>query len=152
MNKIISDTQIHTQKPEGFIAQVEIAACYIELGDRFLLLQRAGKEAGTWAVPAGKLEKDETPHSAAIRELFEETGIVISEALYLDRLFFCRPNLNYVYHLFKIELSEIPEVRLSDEHLQFTWATLTEIERLPLMAGAKGALEHYLKLTKGGDR
>lgn len=151
MNKIITETQIHTQKPEGFIAQVEIAACYIEIGDRFLLLQRAGKEAGTWGVPAGKLEKDETPHGAAIRELFEETGISedkITHVKYLDRLFFQKPDFNYVYHSFKIQLSELPHVRLSDEHLQYTWATLAEIENLPLMAGAKEALQHYRKLNK----
>lgn len=45
-------------------------------GDRLLLLRRAHDPwAGRWNLPAGYVESDETPESAALRETREETGL-----------------------------------------------------------------------------
>ena len=58
MKKSVSKLEVHQVPPEGFTPQVQVAACYIEINNKLLLLQRAqGKlEAGKWGVPAGKLE------------------------------------------------------------------------------------------------
>ena len=55
--------EVYETKPIGFKASVEVAACYLEVEGRLLLLECAAKkqEAGRWGVPAGKLEKGETP-------------------------------------------------------------------------------------------
>lgn len=47
-----------------------------------LLLRRAGtgRADGLWAPPGGHLEAGELPRAAAVRELFEETGVVLREA------------------------------------------------------------------------
>jgi 8-oxo-dGTP diphosphatase len=46
------------------------------VGERGVLLTKRTVEpgVGTWVVPGGHLEHDETPESAAVRELTEETG------------------------------------------------------------------------------
>lgn len=36
----------------------------------------AKKDAGSWSIPKGEIEKDEDPLTAAIRECQEETGII----------------------------------------------------------------------------
>jgi 8-oxo-dGTP diphosphatase len=39
MKKAIN-IEIHEKKPEGFSPQVQVAACYLEIGSKLLLLQR----------------------------------------------------------------------------------------------------------------
>lgn len=53
------------------------AVALIDADGRVLLAQRpAGKSmAGLWEFPGGKVEPDETPETALIRELQEELGI-----------------------------------------------------------------------------
>lgn len=53
------------------------AVALIDTDGRVLLAQRpAGKSmAGLWEFPGGKVELDETPEAALIRELHEELGI-----------------------------------------------------------------------------
>lgn len=63
--------------------RVLVAACaLIDPDGRVLIAQRPpGKEmAGLWEFPGGKVESDETPETALIRELAEELGIQVSEA------------------------------------------------------------------------
>jgi 8-oxo-dGTP diphosphatase len=54
-----------------------VAACLIDTDGRILMAQRpAGKSmAGLWEFPGGKIELDESPENALVRELYEELGI-----------------------------------------------------------------------------
>ncbi len=66
----------------GFVAYVNPRLVVTTLpinADGDLVLLRRGIEPGRglWAQPGGFLEIDETVHQAAIRETFEETGLVI---------------------------------------------------------------------------
>lgn len=148
MEKAFLNIQVFENQPEGFNPQVQVAACYLEMDKKFLLLQSTSKksEPETWGVPAGKLEKNESPEAAAKRELFEETGISIeqySQIQALGALYIRKPEVDYVYHLFKFKLEEMPDVCLSDEHQSYRWASLKDIEEMPLMAGAREALNKY---------
>ena len=52
---------------------------YIERADTVLMIhrQKADEHRGFWLAPGGKLEKNEAPIEAAIREVREETGLQI---------------------------------------------------------------------------
>ena len=60
-----------------------VVACALIDEDRRVLIARRprGKTlAGLWEFPGGKLEPDERPEAALIRELAEELGIAVEEA------------------------------------------------------------------------
>ena len=142
------DIEIFEKEPEMFSPQVQVAACYLELDNKLLLLQRAldNSEPGKWGVPAEKMEENETPENAAKRELFEETGISLdrlSQIQSLGSLYIRKPEIDYIFHLFEIQLYRIPDVHLSDEHQSYKWASLNDLEKMPLMAGARQALQYY---------
>lgn len=55
----------------------------------FLLVERGREPSKGWlAFPGGRREEDEAPRDAAIRELYEETGIVATEVSYLTTVTF----------------------------------------------------------------
>jgi 8-oxo-dGTP diphosphatase len=57
--------------------------------DAFLLVERGREPSKGWlAFPGGRREDGEAPDTAAMRELFEETGIRATEVTYLDTVVF----------------------------------------------------------------
>ena len=108
-----------------------------------LLTIKRKKEHGE--VPAGKLEPREEPLQAAKRELFEETGICIEPNRFqtFGALYIRKPELDYIYHLFGVQLNTMPALALSAEHCSHAWVSREEAETFPLMNGAKQVLNIY---------
>lgn len=75
---------------------VLVSACALVDADRRVLIAQRpeGKAmAGLWEFPGGKLEEDETPEAALIRELEEELGVVTKTA--------CLAPLSFVSHSYE---------------------------------------------------
>ncbi len=140
-------TRVSELPPENFRPNCEVAACYVEIDGKILLMERSliESEGKTWGVPAGKIEAGEKPLDGALRELFEETGIVVSasQVLKVGKLYIQKPKRGYVYHMFQVHLNDMPEVSLSDEHTRYVWADRDERDRLPLIGGAKETINYY---------
>lgn len=72
-------------------------------------------------IPAGHLDTGEYPQTAAIRELYEETGIKTDSLETLLENFdmpgdSCRRGSDHHrWHLFKLKLNEMPQIEVSDE-------------------------------------
>ncbi len=142
-----------TEPPEGFKPTVEVASCYCEYKNKILLLKRhpSRPQGGTWGVPAGKLEKGESPREAVIREIYEEVGFAIDDDSLkeIGCLYIRLPHVDYVYHMFRKTFATEPEIDLGlDEHLEASWVTVSEALRMPLIAGGHEALSHYSRFTK----
>lgn len=113
-----------------FKSRCEIAAVFIESDDLILLLhrQKNKSQGNKWGIPGGKVEKNETPLQAAIREIEEETGYDISKqtienlgTVYIEY----DEKDHFTYHMFRTKLQGNPgEVRINfNEHKGFTWVT-----------------------------
>ena len=59
---------------------------------RVLLVQRLNPPyRGIWALPGGRIEPGETPEAAVVREVHEETGIVVGDPVAVDLVEFPDP-------------------------------------------------------------
>ena len=104
-----------------------------------LIMERADK-AGFWQSVTGSIEGDETPSQAAIREIFEETGLDAKQYNFQDwhasNVYEIYPHWRYRYapgvventeHLFGLELpSPLPIKLAPDEHLRYEWVDWRE--------------------------
>lgn len=149
--------QVHENKPRGFNAKVQVATCSVEVKDKLLLLQlpKGKKEEGFWGIPGGKIEINETPEHAALRELFEETGIRVHSDLDLQSLgalYICTPEADCIDHLFRIQLPSVPDIQLSKEHQSYKWVSKAEIKEVPLMLGGEKFIEFYYKRSLATDQ
>lgn len=129
---------IYKDEPENFIAKFEVVSCYVECGSEILILHRQDykPEGNTWGLPAGKIDKDENEFDAITREIFEETGIDADpgDLEYLEKLYVVYPTYQFIFHIFKLPLTEKPKVKISDhEHKEYRWAKPEEVLKLDLV-------------------
>jgi 8-oxo-dGTP pyrophosphatase MutT (NUDIX family) len=97
--------------------------------DRFLLLQRNKEkpQGGQWGLPAGKIDEGETPLAAAIRELFEETGIQVDTMEELGCGIWQFPGYALEFTSFRLTLSGEVSISLGHaEHAAYKWVTPAE--------------------------
>jgi 8-oxo-dGTP diphosphatase len=93
-----------------------------------LLLQRP---AGTWEPPAGRLQPGEGFEEGAIRELYEETGMLIFPRRIIATWVGEAPSGRRLASITYAGRARGEEVTLSDEHLDHKWVTIEEWMSLP---------------------
>ena len=61
---------------------IVVALALVSNGGKVLVQQRASDKAhgGLWEFPGGKMEADETPEAALVREIAEELGLILESA------------------------------------------------------------------------
>ncbi|HEX3049233.1 MAG TPA: NUDIX hydrolase [Aggregatilineaceae bacterium] len=119
--------------------------------DKLLILENA--YAPYWELPGGLLEFDETLPSGLIREVREETGLMVAVEQLLaawdfsESAFRVRDGrqldakiIGLAFQCQRIGGS----IRLSTEHRQHRWATHDELRRLKFSPNSKFAIEQYL--------
>jgi dihydroneopterin triphosphate diphosphatase len=102
---------------------------------KFLMLKRNAKKGSFWQPITGNVECNETFKQAAVRELYEETGIKEYLRLFDTGYFFefFDDNRQQFEKVFAVEISSTTKVVLSEEHTDMQWAT------------QEGCLDKYLK-------
>ncbi|MBI4174299.1 MAG: NUDIX domain-containing protein [Candidatus Aenigmarchaeota archaeon] len=109
----------------------------------FLLLNYP---SGHWDFIKGRIEKDETPKQAAIREASEETGITDIE--FIDGF---EEKIQYSYQyggkavrkevIFFLARTKTSGVKISHEHLNYTWLEFDDALQKTTYQNAKNLLE-----------
>ena len=133
---------------EDFKPQIDVVGCILECGAKILLVYRhKDKPYGeTWGLPSGKLEKNENPIDGLIREIDEETGIILNKntLLHVETFFIKRVDTHLTYRLYRSALDSLPIINLSlDENTLYKWATIEEALAMDLITGAIEVLSFY---------
>ncbi|UWS80217.1 NUDIX hydrolase [Phaeobacter sp. G2] len=109
-----------------------IAVVY-HLGQVILIQRKTEPNAGWWGFPGGHVELGETAMQAAIRELFEETGVVARPLEYLTNIdVLLRDSVGAVQKQYLLTAvlcayesgTPVPD----DDALQASWIPVDEIE------------------------
>jgi 8-oxo-dGTP diphosphatase len=95
---------------------------------RMLLLLRP---TGTWEPPAGRLQPGESFEEGAIRELYEETGMLVSPGRIIATWVGDAPSGRRLASITYAGRTTGAEVTLSEEHLDYRWVTLDEWMAVP---------------------
>jgi 8-oxo-dGTP pyrophosphatase MutT (NUDIX family) len=109
--------KVRGKKPKGAVVVI------LDSTSRVLLLQRADwmKWAPLqWAFPGGKLERDESPEEAAIRETKEETQLSVS-GLRSVKTCLDKPVAAYYTREYT------GTVRIDEEHVSWAWVPRQEV-------------------------
>lgn len=140
--------QVFLKAPHIFHPTLEAAGCYCTWEDKLLLVKRQPfkSQGNKWGVPGGKLELNESPLEAAIRETREEVGIHLpfDQVFKIKTLYIRLPPTDYIFHMFYTQLAQLPSISLDlGENQEACWSTLQEALTLPLVAAGKEALLYY---------
>ena len=137
------------------------SAFIINPKDKKILLVKHG-DYDKWLQPGGHIEEDETPEEAAIREVYEETGIKITligehfpreddlirplgiqcnrkedGKRFIDIIYAAKPN----------NLDDEPV--LNDESTEIGWFSRTELDRMPVFQDVKITMDYILRTYFG---
>lgn len=132
----------------------------VRVNQHVLLIRRAGYPGkGLWAMPGGFVDPNERLQGAALRELREETGLVVLpetlKAALQDVVVFDHPQRSQRgrtithTHYFYLDQQHLPEVSANDDAAEAVWIP---IQRLPEMEAEFcddhfQMLNYFLKLT-----
>lgn len=132
----------------GQSSKPDVSGVVIEKDGRYLLVQEGNpKVYGKWNLPAGHVDKGETPRQAAVREAKEETGLDVELGQELLVLHVPAEHRNFRVYAAKITSGrlKIPE----DELLAAQWFTYEEVvamkQGLRFYEFAAGAIEKHAK-------
>lgn len=95
-----------------------------------LLLQTSGERNHIWQNVTGSVDSGESFFEGAKRELLEETGIVATPIeTKIEYKFFDRWQKNVIEKVFYVNLENLPQVILSEEHENYKWIPIEEIRQ-----------------------
>jgi len=107
-----------------------VAKAILDFNGQLLILVRSKTHpnyGGQYDLPGGEVDRDKSPLAGIVREVEEETGIILSERdlklVYEKKI--ASPAVHQIYEA-KAGLIR-PNVRLSPEHSKYLWLTRADI-------------------------
>lgn len=126
--------------------------CFVRDGDRLLLQRRRRPpNEGLYNAPGGKVEHDEDPYEACLREVREETGLVLSQVRLRAILTVIARDTGTQWLLFTF-VADRPAGEAgpaTDDEGELRWAPIDEIAALPVVSDIPLILPHLWSAEPG---
>ena len=108
--------------------------------DKVLLVQR-GKNPGKgqWSLPGGKVEIGETVQAAAVREVFEETGVVVEIGPLIGLYEIIAPPVHYVIACYMGNAQQF-DLNVGSDAAAADYFEISDIEKLTLAPNVINAI------------
>lgn len=107
-------------------------------GDRILLVAR---KRSRWSLPGGRIQRGETPHEAASRELEEETTLAVPELRYLFQFI----GFNTRHHVFFADIAPHLNAKPASEIERCRWFAAVKIATLSSSVPTRGIVELFFR-------
>ncbi|WP_297845690.1 NUDIX domain-containing protein [Pseudomonas sp.] len=104
--------------------------------DRILFVR---KRKAKWNLPGGRVEQNETPLQAALREMAEETGMTLGQLFYISEY----EESNVIHYLFETAQSVPQEPQPCNEIADCRWFTVSELGKRNVSGAVKALLKHW---------
>lgn len=132
--------------------------CLISRGEEILLQNRIKRDWQGYALPGGHIEPGESIVAGVIREIREETGLILHSVRLCGVKQFPIKGGRYVVFLFRSD--DFEGELISSEEGKVSWVKRAQLEELPtvddfmelLRVMEDPALNEFLYLHHGGDR
>ena len=122
------------------IQKVTLKGLVCQDGKVFMLKDRSGN----WELPGGRIDFGETPEETLKREFHEELGIDDVEIGKVINIWSFISNAHEdKYHFIVVIFSckaDLSKLKISDEHLEYKWVGLDEIDKYPMRDGYRETL------------
>lgn len=96
---------------------VSVAGFVYDQNDHFLLLRHRHWVEDVWGLPGGVVEKGETLEYAFSREVFEETGLMISHIQMIDFISGFNMRMEGYFRSKLLETNGKPSIKLQDQEI-----------------------------------
>ena len=127
-------TRTHADSPAKILSQNLGGQAQTSAEIKFLILYHG---RGYWNFPKGKIESEEKSWQAAVREIREETGLMLKDLRFKKNFrtyerFVFRRQKEKVFKIVIFYLAETrqPKIILSYEHQGYGWFTYTEAMKI----------------------
>lgn len=135
----------------GTVGVVPCAGAVVHDGGGRLLVVRRGREPGRglWSLPGGRCEPGEDAAAAAVRETYEETGLVVAAGRIVGRVL--RPGPGGVTYAIDDVLCTLVggTLRAGDDAADARWVDAAGLAALPVTDGLVEALAGWGVLPAG---
>lgn len=116
------------------VRPVVAVSVFIKSGSKVLLVKRRfDPGSGRWSIPGGLIELGETVREAALREVYEETGLTVKLGKLLNIVDYIERDekgavrFHYILICFSAYVEDTPSIKPSEEVAEAVWVEESEV-------------------------